>query len=1134
MSQAIVASFWSLVSVQESERVSSAKAILSELEKSQPSGQRQEDLGEFEDLQYVLKRLVSGLASSRKAARQGYATALAELFARFDCLRVDHVIRLMKDSLQVTGSAKGQETRDAYYGQVFALLALCRSGRLFKEDLLPDLKRVVGCLWELGKKKVYLKQISAKGIVDVIGQVGGDVFSQWILPVIREDLEAAWWQCTPERLSIAVAVQQAMGTHFESEFFKKQWKHVNVLHSKNYERIASVLMDSSYAHPQIHYVWDQILPLVLAQSATFVQFWKAVVDECLMTSSHERKYLGLHLVLKVVPKLTADQVVGVFCGNWMRCLMNNVTSPDKYLYSVAKHILNGLCECLVQVVDRAVHLAIVLQLLGPNGNRKFDQVSKTKTIATIVSLFDCPATVAFLRFLKLTFNKGKTVHSTGDILQSDGTQDIATRQWAIDEMLRVLRNLKLPQEDSWILDLGKFVFFHAYFDARDTSNGLDEILCTPYLSLSLELRQFCQQRFISVLSHVSHMPPLNKGSGGLSAGHHGTASDGEFWLYHLLEFGRRLLEQSETVSLHQPLSTESSVALEASMTTIQSIRQKASQTTSIAEAKAFELLFLYTTLQLFGDQDQSVEVLQDLQACYEKLEKSKSTGRKRKASNSSGPEWVEVLTDILLSYLARPSQLTRNIADDVFRAVVPHITKPALNLILQAVAAKKTRQKDQDDEDDEDEEEDDDEDDEDEEVSEDDEEVADSEKESNSQSDNSDVDEEFRRQVKAALGDCAAVDTSDDESDRIDDNQSDMSMDDDAMEAVDQALAAVFHERRLAKKDKKQRQEEKKVDAHFRLRALDLLDIFIKRQSSNPLILDLILPLLHLIRRGQRLRDVKPLVDRAENLFSNKLCKIKQYPRENVDVDNVHCLLEELLHIAQTAPSVNVVTLATHGCMFVVRVLRGNVVATETSSFQTETPAHKRKKADAIKTQPLHQSKFSLGAIDVDRFCNAYASSLRNFTETRNTRLHPVVFTELITRHPDVSWLLAKDLATALNTGVNNYRRTQACLMLNQLISNKSTFVESLFVEACPVMLTEFVRLLERVDVDVQLKTQQLRDVLRFGVKLVSLVKTHDCWVEYSANLNAAVVACQRSAAQSQDARTLCNKLLQLTTTDLV
>ena len=57
---------------------------------------------------YTLKRLVKGLASSRKAARQGFAMALTEIILIFDTISVEDIITYMKDSLTVTKAAKSQ------------------------------------------------------------------------------------------------------------------------------------------------------------------------------------------------------------------------------------------------------------------------------------------------------------------------------------------------------------------------------------------------------------------------------------------------------------------------------------------------------------------------------------------------------------------------------------------------------------------------------------------------------------------------------------------------------------------------------------------------------------------------------------------------------------------------------------------------------------------------------------------------------------------------------------------------------------------------------------------------------------------------------------------------------------------
>ena len=61
-----------------------------------------------EQLEYGLKRLVKGLASSRKGARQGFATALTEIINLFDCVSVQSILQLIKENLEVAGSYKSQ------------------------------------------------------------------------------------------------------------------------------------------------------------------------------------------------------------------------------------------------------------------------------------------------------------------------------------------------------------------------------------------------------------------------------------------------------------------------------------------------------------------------------------------------------------------------------------------------------------------------------------------------------------------------------------------------------------------------------------------------------------------------------------------------------------------------------------------------------------------------------------------------------------------------------------------------------------------------------------------------------------------------------------------------------------------
>lgn len=59
-----------------------------------------------DELEYSVKRLVKGLASSRKGARQGFATVLTEVLYKFDSLSPETVLKLIAENLEVTGSSK--------------------------------------------------------------------------------------------------------------------------------------------------------------------------------------------------------------------------------------------------------------------------------------------------------------------------------------------------------------------------------------------------------------------------------------------------------------------------------------------------------------------------------------------------------------------------------------------------------------------------------------------------------------------------------------------------------------------------------------------------------------------------------------------------------------------------------------------------------------------------------------------------------------------------------------------------------------------------------------------------------------------------------------------------------------------
>ena len=82
-----------------------------------------------DELEYSVTRLVKGLASSRKGARQGFATVLTEVLSGFASLSPGGMLRLIAETLEVTGSSKALVTTKMCIHGLFILnpfFSLCK------------------------------------------------------------------------------------------------------------------------------------------------------------------------------------------------------------------------------------------------------------------------------------------------------------------------------------------------------------------------------------------------------------------------------------------------------------------------------------------------------------------------------------------------------------------------------------------------------------------------------------------------------------------------------------------------------------------------------------------------------------------------------------------------------------------------------------------------------------------------------------------------------------------------------------------------------------------------------------------------------------------------------------------------
>ncbi|XP_077995887.1 myb-binding protein 1A-like protein [Glandiceps talaboti] len=1023
--------FWLLAEPRDEKRISGALRLVAIVVKKQNEHERKSKKDEVycAELSYTLTRLIKGLASSRKGARHGYAMALAELLHSIDAIKMEDVFEQMKSHLEMKG--KKQEEKACIFGKIFAYIAISQSGRMLKAPE-ESLERIVTDLYKFSNMKGYLRDVCIQAIVDIIKQVDSNIFKQYIWPVLKADLKEGWENCTPQRLLFVNLCHNTFPDVVKSKFLKTHWGGTDLIHQDNYTNIATIIAESTiHSHPNINSVCDQVLSVVVKDSSKLAQFWTQIVDNTLCTSTHERRYLSFKLLEKTLPVVKKEDVEVLFSENLLRCIMNNLAYKTTMLHEAAKLLVENLAVQMKEISDGEKQLAVLTSILK-NGGIHFDSVTKSKTVMNLVSGLNLQGVQLYSSWLKSTFLNGTPQSGKGRSLNIDGD-----RKWVANQLLYMIRNASLPRHEDWLSGCIRFMFLHAHFTITKPDKKIPECQTVPEEAVSESVQKQLSLYFFGALNALTNISaPQGKSTGSRLMG---MTSKGEFYVYDIVMYIQQLLT-SKHVQIVNDLTEDVMDSWNRMLSSVVKIRQKVSKDKSFLEGYAFQLLYLHIGLQLFTEAKQAMDILEDLHSCQDKaLKKRKSLGK----TDEGEPEWIEVVTEILLSLLAQSSRLLRVVVDSVFKIICPHLTKEALQLLLDVLDPNKSKEAEsnvrirRDSESDEDD--DDDEDMEDDEEGEeengdglvngnhdnDEDEDEEEESEDGGEGDEGDlVDEEFRRKMMAALGVTPEEEAG---------SSSDDDLSDSEMFKMDDMLSNMLRDRAFAKK---RRGEAKTMMVHFKLRVLDMLDIFIKRQPSNPLVLELLHPLLLTIQSAVHNKGETVLAEKASTLYRNKLCRSRKYPHDIQDQSqHLHEMLENLFKVAHTAASVHMVSLASSGCLFLIRVLKGNAAGPGTQAPGTFTKIkQKEKKSDAQKDPTVQQQ----GLLDVEKSSQLYRSALQDFLSRRESHLHPVLFTDLIERLPDIGWCLSDLLVKSVKDGVQLYRKIQACKMLVTLMTRSN------------------------------------------------------------------------------------------------
>ena len=589
-----------------------------------------------------------------------------------------------------------QEERDHQFGRLFGAESIIKSGILFQPSTEPEAwSNILDIIYDLAKKKPWLREECGFILFNSVQILKGKEVKYAQLMINKLVANGL------SKTSQGVAMWLGITATFPSiDLPHGVWHHEDPLNRKESSKLIKILMEApAIASPQedpesqvtikgtwgtkLPFAWEVVMAGLLdvqlgrqQQSAKcskrieFAKFWEDCIDsksshvqEDLMlrrpealfatSSSEERKYWGFLLFQRMIPTAPVNVLPDLFTKNLMRCLTNQLASPERYLHRAAEKSIKA-------IIARAhsnpnTRAPIIKALLDPvTGEANFDKITKTKTVETLTSLIDDPA---FEQVVEIYEN----------LILRPGVEDEKTaasrRQSAADQLVSAVRSLQLhPTKDGLAksectLNTRRILALLAKFAYFDVDNASDDRGISPSPKVSLASREMFRTRISSCLSslvaksvgepsHFAYELVCDIRSGAENAKHPSTLNADDNV--------RNVLNEAWQVL--SKVHTQSSLGSDAEMRYF----------------RALELLYSLTILQVHNEEADAVGILVELNDNFKPL-----LHKKKRPRDSA------TLIEILLSFIARPSQLFRRLSQQVFTACASELDDTALQSMIK-------------------------------------------------------------------------------------------------------------------------------------------------------------------------------------------------------------------------------------------------------------------------------------------------------------------------------------------------------------------------------------------------------------------------------------------------------------------
>ncbi|XP_066153812.1 myb-binding protein 1A [Euwallacea fornicatus] len=819
------------------------------------------------ELKYALKRLVRGLGSQSFSARTGYYITLVAVLKFLPKIALTEILELIKAELQKSRKNNDAENADICVGQILACGAIINANK-WPQACLESQRELLELLLKASKERTYIRLFGYSFLIQLLKlspQVNED---QKLALLISEEVSKSWMEQTTDTLYLLLNLRLIYPKAYTRKFIKAFLGTPDIVCKESLVKLCDILMAIPKATALKHPIYDLLVTLI--PSSLLVDFFNEL-DNHLKTPNRNRLLAFINILTNTFAHFSKidqhhAQIPSLITRNFVIQLLSYFRTfkgkqKDKEYQQMVQKLFITLLELFKNgSADYMAKIGVIKKFIFDPGTFVFEKVTKSKIVQQITLTLDAEG-----------------VKHLGSIYQgvTEGTEAINsennTEAWLNNDRLYsahlLIKLLSLPtmkEENEWKIETLKFLLNVSLIrDERKNNVGreLAESLRTAFFG-ALDLK----------LSKLEELQSI---------------------LLHLVQFVDSLLSpENINVILRTPITNETYELWQKTLQSVKKIEKKHSKSSI---SSVFLTLFLHMSLQLFNDVKLATESLNELLSCYERVIKGKKRKRilndksEENSLTESGNDlyWLEVVVDLFLNLLSYNSHLLRSIMNSVFPHLCPYMNSTTLHQIVSVLDPQNDENPLSRDAESESESEDEDaESQNQEDVSEDESSANDEDMESDDANEQT-INDKLRMALHEALSNGGAQ--SDGESIDLD------QMSETEGERLDQALADVFKQFKPNHGKRRKQTKDQETLTHFRVRVLDLVEIYIDSTPSMKLSLEIMLPILQAVEFSIRDEHQKPLHDRLKHVLK-KLLGLKKFSDiDGVDGDVLLDILKSIL-----------------------------------------------------------------------------------------------------------------------------------------------------------------------------------------------------------------------------------------------